>query len=78
MVARCEIVLGGWLVVVKPRAEDIPNWGNSGSEFLNTVIESYLLEKTRNIKWTRLRPYKKGKASINLSLIKSTPGRSWL
>ena len=32
---------------------------DNGSEFLNTVIESYLLGKTRNIKWTRSRPYKK-------------------
>ncbi len=32
---------------------------DNGSEFLNTTLESYLLSKTRNIKWTRSRPYKK-------------------
>jgi hypothetical protein len=32
---------------------------DNGSEFLNTMLESYLLNKTRNIKWTRSRPYKK-------------------
>ena len=32
---------------------------DNGSEFLNTVIEGYLLSRQRNIKWTRSRPYKK-------------------
>ena len=32
---------------------------DNGSEFLNTTLESYLLSKTRKIKWTRSRPYKK-------------------
>ena len=32
---------------------------DNGSEFLNTTLENYLLNKTRNIKWTRSRPYKK-------------------
>jgi len=33
--------------------------GDNGSEFLNTVLESYLLGRRRNIIWTRSRPYKK-------------------
>ena len=32
---------------------------DNGSEFLNTTLESYLLNKKRNVKWTRSRPYKK-------------------
>jgi len=32
---------------------------DNGSEFLNTVLENHLLCKTRKIKWTRSRPYKK-------------------
>ena len=32
---------------------------DNGSEFLNTVLESYLLGRRRNIIWTRSRPYKK-------------------
>lgn len=32
---------------------------DNGSEFLNTTLESYLRSKTRKIKWTRSRPYKK-------------------
>ena len=32
---------------------------DNGSEFLNTVLESYLLSKTRKVKWARSRPYKK-------------------
>lgn len=32
---------------------------DNGSEFLNTILESYLLERTSNIIWTRSRPYKK-------------------
>ena len=32
---------------------------DNGSEFLNTTLESYLLSKTRKVKWTRSRPYKK-------------------
>lgn len=32
---------------------------DNGSEFLNTVIESYLSGRKYNIKWTRSRPYKK-------------------
>ena len=32
---------------------------DNGSEFLNTVLEDYLLTRERAIKWTRSRPYKK-------------------
>lgn len=32
---------------------------DNGSEFLNTVLEYYLLSKTRKINWTHSRPYKK-------------------
>ena len=32
---------------------------DNGSEFLNTVLEYYLLSKTRKIDWTHSRPYKK-------------------
>lgn len=32
---------------------------DNGSEFLNTVVEGYLLGRGRDIKWTRSRPYKK-------------------
>ena len=32
---------------------------DNGSEFLNTVLEAYLLSPGRNVKWTRSRPYKK-------------------
>lgn len=32
---------------------------DNGSEFLNTVIEEYLLGRANTIKWTRSRPYKK-------------------
>ena len=32
---------------------------DNGSEFLNTVLEEYLLTRERAIKWTRSRPYKK-------------------
>jgi hypothetical protein len=32
---------------------------DNGSEFLNTVLEEYLLTRKRAIKWTRSRPYKK-------------------
>lgn len=32
---------------------------DNGSEFLNIVLESYLLSNTRKVKWTRSRPYKK-------------------
>ena len=32
---------------------------DNGSEFLNETLEKYLLSKTRNVKWTRSRPYKK-------------------
>lgn len=32
---------------------------DNGSEFLNEVLENYLLERTRSVEWTRSRPYKK-------------------
>jgi hypothetical protein len=32
---------------------------DNGSEFLNETLEKYLLSETRNVKWTRSRPYKK-------------------
>jgi hypothetical protein len=32
---------------------------DNGSEFLNTVLEQYLLSRERAVKWTRSRPYKK-------------------
>jgi hypothetical protein len=32
---------------------------DNGSEFLNDILEKYLLNENRNIKWTRSRPYKK-------------------
>lgn len=32
---------------------------DNGSEFLNTILESYLLSGNRDVKWTRSRPYKK-------------------
>jgi len=32
---------------------------DNGSEFLNTTIEKYLLEKEKKVEWTRSRPYKK-------------------
>lgn len=32
---------------------------DNGSEFLNTTIERYLLEKSTKVEWTRSRPYKK-------------------
>ena len=32
---------------------------DNGSEFLNTVLERYLLTRERAVKWTRSRPYKK-------------------
>ena len=32
---------------------------DNGSEFLNTILEEYLLSPQRNVKWTRSRPYKK-------------------
>jgi hypothetical protein len=32
---------------------------DNGSEFLNTVLEEYLLSPNRKVKWTRSRPYKK-------------------
>ena len=32
---------------------------DNGSEFLNTILEEYLLTRERAVKWTRSRPYKK-------------------
>ena len=31
----------------------------NGSEFLNSVMENYLLNRKKKVKWTRSRPYKK-------------------
>jgi len=32
---------------------------DNGSEFLNEVLENYLLERAKSVEWTRSRPYKK-------------------